>query len=103
METERKKLFSNIVFIGLVSFFVDMSTEMVYPLIPLFLTATLGATPAIVGIIEGIADSIASLLKVFSGYMAMFITIKRSWLLPGIRLPLFIRWPFSFLLLGLVF
>ncbi|OCZ50083.1 MFS transporter permease [Dehalobacter sp. TeCB1] len=46
-----------------------MSTEMVYPLIPLFLTATLGATPAIVGLIEGIAESIASLLKVFSGYI----------------------------------
>jgi hypothetical protein len=46
-----------------------MSTEMVYPLVPLFLTATLGASPAIVGIIEGIAESIASLLKVFSGYI----------------------------------
>ena len=65
----KKKLISNIVLIGLVSLFVDMSTEMVYPLIPLFLTSTLGATPAIVGIIEGIAESIASLLKVFSGYI----------------------------------
>jgi MFS family permease len=46
-----------------------MSTEMVYPLIPLFLTSSLGATPAVVGIIEGIAESIASLLKVFSGYI----------------------------------
>lgn len=55
--------------LGLVSLFVDMSTEMVYPLVPLFLTASLGASPAIVGIIEGIAESIASLLKVFSGYI----------------------------------
>ncbi|WP_434630800.1 MFS transporter [Thermoanaerobacterium thermosaccharolyticum] len=53
----------------MVSLFIDMSTEMVYPIIPLFLTATLGASPAIVGIIEGIAESIASLLKVFSGYI----------------------------------
>lgn len=65
----KKNIFSNIVLIGLVSLFVDMSTEMVYPLIPLFLTTTLGATPAIVGIIEGIAESLASLLKVFSGYI----------------------------------
>ncbi len=65
----RKKIISNIVLLGLVSMFVDMSTEMVYPLVPLFLTATLGATPAIVGVIEGIAESIASLLKVFSGYI----------------------------------
>jgi MFS family permease len=42
---------------------------MVYPLIPLYLTAMLGASPAIVGIIEGIAESIASLLKVVSGYV----------------------------------
>ena len=43
---------------------------MVYPLIPLYLTAAFGATPALVGIIEGIAESIASLLKVFSGYIS---------------------------------
>jgi len=66
---KKKKVVSNIVLLGLVSLFVDMSTEMVYPLVPLFLTATLGASPAIVGIIEGIAESIASLLKVFSGYI----------------------------------
>ncbi|MCL2784008.1 MAG: MFS transporter [Propionibacteriaceae bacterium] len=60
----------NVVFLGLVSFFTDLSTEMVYPLIPLFLIATLGATPALVGVIEGIAESVASLLKVFSGYLS---------------------------------
>lgn len=66
---ERKIIFPNIVLIGLVSLFIDMSTEMVYPLIPLFLTSTLGATPTIVGIIEGIAECTASMLKVFSGYI----------------------------------
>lgn len=59
----------NIVFIGLISFFTDISTEMVYPLIPLYLVSTFGATPALIGIIEGIAESLASLLKVFSGYL----------------------------------
>ncbi|MBC7343718.1 MAG: MFS transporter [Clostridia bacterium] len=58
----------NIIILGLVSLLTDVSTEMVYPLIPIYLTAQLGATPAIVGIIEGIAESLASLLKVFSGY-----------------------------------
>lgn len=67
--SHQKTMLSNIVAIGLVSLFVDMSTEIVYPLIPIFLTASLGATPAIVGVIEGIAESIASLLKVFSGYI----------------------------------
>ena len=60
----------NIVFLGLVSFFTDLSTEMVYPLIPLYLTSVFGATPAIVGVVEGIAESLASLLKVFSGYIS---------------------------------
>jgi len=57
----------NIIIAGLTSFLTDISTEMVYPLLPLFLTTNLGATPAIVGIIEGIAESVASILKVFSG------------------------------------
>jgi len=59
----------NILFLGLVSFFTDISTEMVYPLIPLYLTRRFGATPALVGVVEGVAESTASLLKVFSGYL----------------------------------
>lgn len=59
----------NVVLLGLVSCFADLSSEMVYPLIPLYLTAAFGATPVLVGIIEGIAESVASLLKVFSGYL----------------------------------
>lgn len=59
----------NIVAIGFVSFFADISAEMVYPVIPLYLTSAFGATPALVGIIEGIAESLASLLKVFSGFI----------------------------------
>lgn len=59
---------NNVILIGLVSFFADLSAEMVYPLIPLYLTTVFGATPALVGVIEGIAESLASLLKVFSGY-----------------------------------
>lgn len=65
-----KKGVRNIIMLGLVSCFADISSEMVYPLIPLYLTAAFGATPALVGIIEGIAESIASLLKVFSGYIS---------------------------------
>lgn len=59
----------NVIFLGLVSFFADISSQMVYPIIPLYLTSYFGATPALVGIIEGISESIASLLKVFSGYI----------------------------------
>ncbi|MDF2636805.1 MAG: ProP6 [Pelosinus sp.] len=60
----------NIIILGLVSMFTDISSEMIYPLVPLYLTAVLGASPAVVGIIEGIAESLASLLKIFSGRLA---------------------------------
>ena len=60
----------NVIILGLTSFFTDIASEMVYPLIPFFLTATLGASPAVLGLIEGVAESIASLLKVFSGYIS---------------------------------
>jgi MFS family permease len=59
----------NVIILGIASFLTDISSEMVYPLLPLYLTsARIGATPGIVGIIEGFAESLASLLRVFSGY-----------------------------------
>jgi len=57
----------NVLFLGLVSFFTDLSTKMVYPLVPLYLTAVFGLTPALIGVIEGVVESLADLLKVFSG------------------------------------
>lgn len=63
-------MLSNIVILGFVSFFTDIGTEMVYPILPLYLTSVLGASPAVVGIIEGIAESLASILKFFSGIIA---------------------------------
>jgi MFS family permease len=59
-----------VVALGLVSLCNDAASEMVVPLLPLFLTATLGAGPAIVGLIEGVAEATASILKVVSGRLA---------------------------------
>jgi len=59
----------NVIVTGITSFLTDMPTEMVYPLIPLYLAA-LGAPPAILGVIEGFAESTASILKVFSGWLS---------------------------------
>jgi MFS family permease len=61
---------SNVIFLGLVSFFTDISTQMVYPILPLYLSTVMGAGPAIIGIIEGIAESLASIVKLFSGIAA---------------------------------
>lgn len=60
----------NILLLGVTSFFTDVSSEMIYPLVPFFLTLKLGASPAVMGLIEGIAESVASLLKIFSGYIS---------------------------------
>lgn len=60
----------NVFFTGLVSFFMDVSSEMIYPLVPLFLANVLGVNKSLIGLIEGIAESTASLLKVFSGWFS---------------------------------
>ncbi|MFN3480391.1 MAG: MFS transporter [Thermodesulfovibrionales bacterium] len=60
----------NVFFLGLVSLFMDISSEMIHPLIPLFLSETLHVSKTFIGIIEGIAESTASMLKVFSGWFS---------------------------------
>lgn len=70
----------NIFFTGLVSFFMDFSSEMVYPLVPLFLSSVLGVQKSVIGLIEGIAESTASLLKVFSGWLSDRLG-HRKWLM----------------------
>jgi len=59
-----------VVVLGLVSLLNDASSEMITPLLPIFLTATLGAGPAIVGLVEGLAEATSSVLKLVSGRMA---------------------------------
>ena len=61
------RLHRNVLALGLVSLLTDFSSEMIYPLLPVFLTTTLSAGPAALGIIEGVAETTASLLKLFSG------------------------------------
>jgi len=59
-----------VVVLAWVSFWNDTASEMLTPLLPLFLTATLGAGPAIVGLVEGVAEATASVLKFVSGRLA---------------------------------
>jgi len=57
----------NLLVAGLVSFFTDISTEMIVPVLPLFLSATLKTPIVTIGLIEGVAESTASVLRIFSG------------------------------------
>ncbi len=66
----RAALPRTVVVLGLVSLLNDAASEMITPLLPIFLTATLGAGPAIVGLVEGVAEATASVLKLVSGRLA---------------------------------
>lgn len=70
----------NVFITGLVSFFMDVSSEMIYPLVPLFLSNVLGVNKSVIGFIEGIAESTASLLKTFSGWLSDRLH-NRKWLM----------------------
>ncbi|MFA5077607.1 MAG: MFS transporter, partial [Candidatus Micrarchaeia archaeon] len=61
---------SNVTTLGIVSFLTDISSEMIFPVLPIFITSILGAGKEALGIIEGLADSIASLVEIFSGYFS---------------------------------
>lgn len=78
-----KGITRNILILGLVSLFTDLSSQMVFPLIPLFLTTVLGAGAYVVGITEGAAETTASLLKVISGYWSDKIKKRKPFLLFG--------------------
>ena len=56
--------------LSFVAFLNDASSDIVYPLLPAFLALSLGATPFAIGLIEGFAESVASILKLFSGYLS---------------------------------
>ena len=70
-----------VLILGCVSLLNDAASEMITPLLPIFLTATLGAGPAIVGLVEGVAEATASILKLLSGWLA-----DRGWNAKGLVL-----------------
>ena len=78
-----KGITGNVLILGLVSLFTDVSSEMIYPLLPLFLTSVLGGGPAFLGVIEGVAESTASLLKLFSGIASDRTSGRKKLVLAG--------------------
>jgi MFS family permease len=65
-----RRLPANVFFISLVSLLNDASSEIIYPLLPVFLAGVLSATPAVIGLIEGGAESVSGFLKLFAGYFS---------------------------------
>ncbi len=87
----RRGLTRNVVVLGFVSLLNDGASEMIYPLLPVFLTAVLGAGPAALGIIEGIAEATASLLKLYSGYLSDRVKRRKGWIIAGYSISNVIR------------
>lgn len=79
----RPRLPATVWALGWVSFFTDVSTEIIYPLLPVFLTTTLGASMAFVGLVEGIAESTASLLKIASGWWSDKVRKRKPLMIAG--------------------
>jgi MFS family permease len=77
-----KGLTRNLLIVGLVSLFTDLSSQMVFPLIPLYLIS-IGAGAWVVGLVEGAAETTASLLKVFSGYWSDRISKRKPFVFAG--------------------
>jgi MFS family permease len=81
----------NVYALAVVSFFTDVATEMIYPLLPLFLSTTLGASASFVGAIEGAAESVAALLKLASGWWSDRIRKRKVFVVAGYALASIVR------------
>jgi len=73
----------NVYVLGAVSLFNDFSSEMIYPLIPSFVKSVIGLGPAFLGILEGIAESTNSILKLFAGYFSDKIKKRKPFAVGG--------------------
>lgn len=81
----------NIFVLGLVSLFTDLSTEMSYAIIPIFLKEVLQAQPVFIGLIEAIAESTASILKTFSGYISDRLKKRKLFIFIGYTLSAIVK------------
>ena len=73
----------SVILLGFTSLLTDAGSEMICPLLPLFLTGTLGASPAFLGLVEGAADVVASLLKLVAGRLSDRLRARKPLILAG--------------------
>jgi MFS family permease len=93
-EKPRPKLGRNVIGLSAVSFFTDVSTEMIYPLLPVFLAGVLGANASFIGAIEGTAETTASLLKLLSGWWSDKVSSRKPFVVTGYLIAAIVR-PFT--------
>ncbi len=76
----------SVITLGWVSFLTDMASEMIYPLIPVFVVQTLGASPALLGLIDGVAEGISSCLRWLGGALSDRTGKRKPFILAGYSL-----------------
>ena len=79
-------LSKNVIVMGVVSFLNDVSSDMIFPFIPIFLTSTLGASASIIGLIEGFADATSGILKIISGRVSDIFKTRKPFVVFGYSL-----------------
>ena len=77
--------------LGLVSLLTDASSEMIFPLLPAFLTGTLRAGPAFLGVVEGLAEALAAFVKLYSGRLSDRLTRRKPLVVAGYSLSSLVR------------
>ena len=87
----RPRLPTTVILLGFTSMFTDVGTEMIFPLLPVFLVETLRAGPTYLGLVEGAADTVASLLKLISGIVADRVQRRKPLVLLGYGLASLVR------------
>lgn len=85
----------NVIALGLASFFTDVAAEMVFPLMPFFITGALKASAVWVGVIEGAADTVAAMLRIWSGWLSDRFRRRKPFILIGYGISVAAR-PFYF-------
>jgi MFS family permease len=88
---KKQGLGRNVYAVSAVSFFTDASSEMIYPLLPVFLTTVLHASPGFLGVIEGAAETTAALLKLASGWWSDRVNRRKPLIVAGYALASFVR------------
>ena len=100
-DERRRRIPPQVVLLGLAALLNDVSSDIIYPLLPIFLSAQLGATPFVVGMIEGLADALASILKLGAGWWSDRTPRRKPFIVAGyaiaalsrLMLANAVRWP----------
>ncbi len=90
-----KKTRKNIWWLSATSFLTDVSSEMIFPILPIFLKSVLGAPFIVIGLIEGVAEGLGSVLKYFSGYLSDKIRKRKGLTVIGYALSAFSKFVFA--------